>query len=63
VATIPAVQTRWRKVGGKEIVEVRRVWFWPGHGWTVRAQPANGGSPLVDDAHWFCTEGYEHVPS
>lgn len=61
MATIPALHSRWRKKPpGCEVVTVERVWYMPlNGGWTVRAHPVRGGKPLVVDAHWFCTEGYE----
>lgn len=62
VSTIPVMDTRWRRrPPGREVVDVRRVWYWPGYGWTVRVHPVHGGKPLVTDAHWFTTEGFEPV--
>jgi len=47
------IGTVWRRINGKERVEVRRIWFWPGEGWTVRAHPIRGGRVLVADRDWF----------
>lgn len=62
MATIPLLGTRWRKrPPGRETVEVHRVWYVPGQGWTVRAHPLRGGKPLIAAAHWFTTVGYRPV--
>jgi len=44
----------WRRnPPGREVVQVRRVWDWPGEGLTVRVHPVRGGKPLVAAAEWF----------
>jgi hypothetical protein len=52
-ALVKVDDTIWRRVDGRERVTVRRIWFWPGQGWTVRAHPIRGGKPLVADQQWF----------
>jgi len=47
------LDTIWRRIAGKERVRVKRVWLWPGQGWTVRAHPTHGGKVLVADQIWF----------
>ncbi len=47
------LDTVWRRIAGKERVRVKRVWLWPGQGWTVRAHPIQGGRVLVADQDWF----------
>ena len=66
MARIPVNCTRWRRIDGREIVEVRRVWYGlrtldRGDHWVVRVHPVRGGKPLVADAHWF-TENYAPIP-
>ena len=52
-------ETYWkRKPPGREVVQVQRVWYWPGQGWTIRAHPTKGGRILVADQDWFL-EHYE----
>lgn len=71
MATIPAVHTRWREKATGQLVEVEAVtgpsrWL---PGWTVLARVIERGTATGDyshvnaRAHWFTTEGYEHVPS
>jgi hypothetical protein len=43
----------WRRINARERVRVKRVWYWPGQGWTVRAHPIRGGKVLVADEGWF----------
>lgn len=52
------VDTVWKRIDGKEVVRVKRVWHWPDQGWTVRAHPVRGGRILVADHDWFL-EHYE----
>lgn len=54
------VDCQYKRIDGREVVEVQRVWEWPGQGLTVRAHPVRGGRPLVADADWF-DEHYEPV--
>ena len=55
----PVTGSRWqRRPPGREVVEVRRAWDWPGQGPTVRAHPVRGGRPLIASTEWFL-ENYE----
>jgi hypothetical protein len=54
------LDTIWQRINGKERVRVKRVWFWPDQGWTVRAHPIRGGAILIADQDWFL-ENYAKV--
>jgi hypothetical protein len=71
VATIPVVGTRWRSKDSGEVVEVEHVGYSTFGGWVLVAAPVNedglrvgtGHRRVQAKAHWFTTEGYEHVPA
>ena len=68
MARIPAVGTRWRSKASGEVVEVEYVSYSLG-GWVLKAVPVDEDGNREDAsrrrvmarAHWFTTEGYEHV--